>query len=464
MASGAHASFRRPIITARRSPRLLLGVLVSGLLASGAIAAVSATSAQAATAGTVDTTFGTNGSVTTDVTSVLGPFVSFGGATALPGGDIVVADALGLVRLLPTGKPDASFGAAGFASAPGSTDNLIGTTGELALQPDGKIVWAGSAAVTVEGSQSTVWEVARFNANGTLDASFGTGGVVTTELFAPASINDEEIPTAIVVQPDGKIVVGGVTSQALSNRGAALLHGNAVVRYNPNGTLDTSFGAGGKVLTGNFGPGATVVSGNVTFTPGELGLDSAGDIFIAPGSAQRPGVFDGLTTFAQAEAELSPSGSPDASVTAAPITAASNPALLASGQFEQAANVSDVSRRDQDLVVSRFNPGATLASASGPLDFPGDFPVGTLPGGQTLVVGGPAVSSGAGPQLLAVNAGGTVDTAFGNAGVATSTLPAGESVLAPVAVLQAGGKILVVSNTTNSFQQDSQLTVTRFNG
>ena len=342
MASGAHASFHRPIITARRSPRLLLGVLVSGLLASGAIAAVSATSAQAATAGTVDTTFGTNGSVTTDVTSVLGPFVSFGGATALPSGDIVVADALGLVRLLPTGKPDASFGAAGFASAPGSTDNLIGTTGELALQPDGKIVWAGSAAVTVEGSQSTVWEVARFNASGTLDASFGTGGVVTTELFAPASINDEEIPTAIVVQPDGKIVVGGVTSQALSNRGAALLHGNAVVRYNPNGTLDTSFGAGGKVLTGNFGPGATVVSGNVTFTPGELGLDSAGDVFIAPGSAHRPGVFDGLTTFSQAEAELSPSGSPDASVTAAPITAASNPALLASGQFEQAANVSDV--------------------------------------------------------------------------------------------------------------------------
>jgi uncharacterized delta-60 repeat protein len=461
MASGAHASFRRPIITARRSPRLLLGVLVSGLLASGAIAAVSPTSAQAATAGTVDTAFGTNGSVTTDVTSTLGPFVNFGGAVTLSNGDIVVADALGLLRLLPTGKLDTSFGVGGFASAPGSTDILDGTTGALALQPNGQIVWAGSSIVTFEGSQSTIWEVARFNANGTLDTTFGTGGVVNTELFTATGVNDEEYPTGILVQPNGKIVVGGIASQDLDNRGSKLMGGGAVLRYNANGTLDTSFGTGGKVLAGNFGAGATTLS--VDLTPGELGLDSAGDIFVAPGSVDRPGVFDGLTAFGPTEDELSPSGQLDTSVTAATITAASNPALLSSGQWEQTTNVA-LSKRVEDLDVSLFNPGATTATTSTLVAFPGDFPVGTLPGGQTLVVGGPTVASGGGPSLLALNANGTADTAFGNDGVATSTLPSSETILSSVAVLQTGGNILVLTNTTNDFQNDSQLTVTEFNG
>ena len=232
-----------------------------------------------------------------------------------------------------------------------------------------------------------------------------------------------------------------------------------MVRYNPNGTLDTGFGTGGKVLTGTFGPGVPVVSSGLAFGYGELGLDAVGDIFVVPGSTVT------VTLFFGTEAEVSPSGRLDASAAPVPITASSGPALLGNGKFEQANAFGD-GKHDPDLKVNLFNAGGSLASASAPLDFAG-IPAGALPGGQTLIAGGPSgnvVTPGLGPELLALNADGTVDAAFGSNGVASSPLPANEAVIAPIATLpEAGGKILVVSETTNSINTDLQISLTRFN-
>jgi uncharacterized delta-60 repeat protein len=73
--------------------------------------------------------------------------------------------------------------------------------------------------------------------NGTLDATFGAGGRVTTD-FA----GDDDQAFAVVLQPDGKIVAAGV---AKTSRSADF----ALARYNANGTLDTTFGTGGRVTT-----------------------------------------------------------------------------------------------------------------------------------------------------------------------------------------------------------------------
>ncbi|HEX5880137.1 MAG TPA: delta-60 repeat domain-containing protein, partial [Actinomycetota bacterium] len=96
----------------------------------------------------------------------------------------------------------------------------------LAVQADGKLVAAG-VAPTATGSD---FALARYNPNGTLDASFGAGGTVTTDLIGGAN--------ALVVQADGKLVAAGVAGQDFG-----------LARYNPNGTLDASFGAGGTVTT-----------------------------------------------------------------------------------------------------------------------------------------------------------------------------------------------------------------------
>src|SRR4030095_13605403 len=73
--------------------------------------------------------------------------------------------------------------------------------------------------------------------SGTLDTTFGTNGTVTTDFGAPAGL------ASVAVQPDGKIVAAGTVSSPVS------LTDFALSRYNTDGTLDASFGAGGKVTT-----------------------------------------------------------------------------------------------------------------------------------------------------------------------------------------------------------------------
>src|SRR3989441_110338 len=129
------------------------------------------------------------------------------------------------------GDPDPSFGTGGQVTTPivSSDDGACA----LVLQPDGKLVAAGYTS----GANGTAFALVRYNANGSLDSSFGTGGKVTTPI---GSIDDE--PFALVLQPDGKLVAAGYT-----DNGSTIAF--ALVRYNANGSLDSSFGTGGKVTT-----------------------------------------------------------------------------------------------------------------------------------------------------------------------------------------------------------------------
>ena len=209
--------------------------------------------------------------------------------------------------------------AAAFAST-GFNDLGLGPSG-VAIQPDGKIVWVGNTTAQVTGGTVTDFAAARFNQDGPLDSGFGRGGQVTTEFFAPPMAGAQELADAVLVQPDGKILIGGSATQGqikFAPKQPALL------RLNANGTPDTAFGTGGRTLSA--GPG------NIT----ALGLDAAGDIFTLP-------------TYA----EFSPSGQADASVTPTAITASSHggaAAFLPSGQFA-VATAFNVARHDVDVQV-----------------------------------------------------------------------------------------------------------------
>ena len=192
--------------------------------------------------GTLDLTFGSGGKVTTDFSSE----VSQARAVAIQeDSKIVVAgrnrltslasdDDFALARYNTDGTLDSTFGLAGKVT----TDfaNAADVANGIAIQADGKIIAAGGSLDTQSNAH---FALARYNTDGTLDRHFGSGGKVTTDFSG-----NFDVANAIAIQPDGKIVAAGVSTPSSSNNSDF-----ALSRYNENGTLDTSFGSGGKVTT-----------------------------------------------------------------------------------------------------------------------------------------------------------------------------------------------------------------------
>jgi len=134
------------------------------------------------------------------------------------------------------GEMDTSFGAGGIARV-GITDADDGPSRcRPVLQPDQKILICGTRLEN--GMSGSDFYVARFNSDGTLDASFGTGGIVTVDFDGGAGGDHAE---GIALQSDGRIVVAGTT------HGAALQSDDfAVARLDADGALDGTFASGGK--------------------------------------------------------------------------------------------------------------------------------------------------------------------------------------------------------------------------
>ncbi len=153
------------------------------------------------------------------------------GALILGGrSNVLGTSSFALARLITDGNLDTNFGTGG------RTTHTMGLGSAeihaLAAAPGGKIIAAGQALVA---SGNSDFALARYLANGVLDATFGTGGIVITP-FGP----EPDIAQAVAVQLDGKIVVAGYTR-------SSGVFDFAVARYDASGTLDSTFGADGKV-------------------------------------------------------------------------------------------------------------------------------------------------------------------------------------------------------------------------
>jgi uncharacterized delta-60 repeat protein len=186
-------------------------------------------------AGGLDPGFAGDGSATLDSDGY-----AHANALALqPDGKIVVAALTGaaghgtVYRLNPDGSPDASFSGDGKTTIGG-----LGSASAVALQPDGKIVVAGSTVFSGYGSTDAV--VCRLNPDGSLDTSFDTDGQATIDS------GGDEYANALALRADGKIVIAGFTSVG---------YDTTVYRLKPdggtgavNGALDTSFDTDGEAL------------------------------------------------------------------------------------------------------------------------------------------------------------------------------------------------------------------------
>jgi uncharacterized delta-60 repeat protein len=182
----------------------------------------------------IDPAFGTDGRVLTDFASTDDTAV---GVAVQSDNKIIVAgtvsDASGLdfalARYNPDGTLDPSFGSGGLVRIDLGAAEFASS---VALQQDGKIVVAGQQEpVDLDASN---FLIARYLSNGTLDAGFGDAGKVVTDFGA------WDIAWAVAIQQDGKIVAVGSSWDAAD----FLPSYGALARYNANGTLDTSFNRG----------------------------------------------------------------------------------------------------------------------------------------------------------------------------------------------------------------------------
>ncbi len=145
---------------------------------------------------------------------------------------LILTFSLSLIAQAAPGDLDTSFGTSGkvFSELPS------GAVYTIAIQPDGRIIAAGDT----NQPNGIGFILIRYNPNGTFDTTFGTNGKVTTLFGVNVDVN------AIVLQTDGKILVAGYGAIAF---GPGANHDFLVARFLPDGTLDTSFGDGGKVFT-----------------------------------------------------------------------------------------------------------------------------------------------------------------------------------------------------------------------
>lgn len=192
--------------------------------------------------GQLDTLFGSGGILDINASATSNGNSHANALLVQPDGKLLVAGYAGgtgntdmlVMRLNTDGSPDATFGSGGI------TRTAVGTGEDIAnamvLQPDGRIVIAGSS-VASDGRRD--FALARYMSNGTLDPSFGNGGLVTT----PVGPGDD-IAYALTLMPWGRLIAAGSARISTSASGTDL----ALVSYNADGGIDLYFGNAGKVM------------------------------------------------------------------------------------------------------------------------------------------------------------------------------------------------------------------------
>lgn len=409
---------------------------VAALLTAMFFSSIPASRVEAA-AGDLDLTFGNSGKVTTDF------FANFDSANAVavqPDGKIVaggVAEVpggnadFGLARYNSNGVLDPAFGSGGKVNT--DFTGFSDAVRSVVIQPDGKIVAGG---ITTGGDGHSDFALARYNSNGSVDLSFGSGGRVTTDFLATDTVN------AIALQPDGKIVAVG---EARDERDQSDF---GIVRYNGDGSLDTTFDSDGKLITNfsGFFDRAT-----------DLVINPDGKIVVAGDAAINGGPFD------FAVARYNPNGSLD-------VTFGSGGKVSTNffGGFDGQPSINR--QPDGKLVVVGFALSSISGTAIGIARYNSDgspdstFGVGgklpqfvdvspsgsdILPDGKIVVGGTAADLIGTDFAVVRFNNDGSLDTTFGSGGKTVTDFSFGFADQVNAIALQPDGKIILAGNSTS---------------
>ena len=147
-----------------------------------------------------------------------------------------------LIRYNPNGSVDTSFGADGIVI--GRIEEWGNESNDLTIQPDGKLLLL---AYRSSGQPALV----RFQPDGNLDSTFGSGGIVVVDVGLPIAPFTAHIPQGLLLDGSGRMVVLIRALEESTSRRLIVL-----ARFKPDGGLDPSFGTAGRVVVGSLGTGS----------------------------------------------------------------------------------------------------------------------------------------------------------------------------------------------------------------
>ncbi len=393
--------------------------------------------------GDLDPTFSGDGKVTTDF---FGHADQANAVAIQSNGKIVAAgystdsggnNDFSLSRYNSDGTLDLSFDADGKV-----TTDILGNDDEartVAIQSDGKIVVAGTAYNSTNTSND--FALARYNPNGSIDTTFSGNGKVVTDF-----LGGSDQVTAVAIQSDGKIVAAGYT--------AGTSRGNfALARYNPNGSLDTTFSSDGKVITdfgvSALGYGVAIQSDGKIVVVGSV---ETGNEDFALARYNPNGSLD--TTFSgDGEVTTDFFGSYDEAYS---VAIQSDGKIVAAGYAYHGATTSD------DFALARYLSDGSLDttfSGNGKVftdfgSFDEAYGVAIQSNGKIVVVGVTGTST-YDFALARFTPNGSLDLTFGSGGKVTTDFFVNDDIARGVAI-QSDGKIVaagdsVISGTNHDF-------------
>jgi len=329
----------------------------------------------------------------------------------------------------------------------------------VAIQADGKLIVVGQTYKNNDYSNED-FVVTRYNTDGTLDNTFGSGGRVRTDFPGLAAV-----PSSVIIQPDGKIVVAGGAFPTFTFRGNF-----EVVRYNPNGSLDRSFGNGGIVTT-------TFPQGSYAF---DVALQSDGKI-IAAGTVFVDFIPGEPSNTDFALARYNPDGTPDATFgsggqvstdfvgmedDAFSVLIQPDGKIVAVGSANDPAtyyNFAAVRYLSNGVVDTTFGVAGKVTTDFGVGGFDRAQSAALQPDGR-IVAAGFAISQNGGVQNFAVaryTSSGVLDTTFSRDGI--TQIDFGSCCQSAYEVLlQSDGKIITVGYA-NTESSDSDFLLARLN-
>ncbi|MDQ3712260.1 MAG: FG-GAP-like repeat-containing protein [Acidobacteriota bacterium] len=366
------------------------------------------------------------------------------GASSQANATVIQPDGKIIVAGTSFGNPDSGFALARY-NTDGTLDNTFGTGGKVftfvgskgqsyavALQSDGKIVAAGFA----DNGANNDFAVARYNTDGTLDPAFDIDGIVIVPIGAGS-----DQAYAVAVQTDGRIVVAGQSNNGTNDQ-------IALVRLNANGSLDNSFDGDGKVTApvtsgSEYAFAMRIQSDGKIVTAGYSGSPNI-DFLIARfntnGSLDTAFGTNGkvFTNFGGNDYSTALALTPDDKIVAAGFTNAN------------ATN---------DFTVARYNTNGSLDTS-----FDGDgkattidvnsrdeaFAVAVQPNGRILVGGTSTVNENQDFSLIRYNFDGSLDTTFGTNGKVTTSLGNMEDVIRALAIQPDGYAVAAGYKQINS--------------
>jgi uncharacterized delta-60 repeat protein len=330
------------------------------------------------------------------------------------------------------GDLDTSFDGDGIVTT--NIGSVSDTAESIALQSDGKIVAAGYFYTEATNYDFTV---VRYNTDGSLDTSFSGDGIVTTDITGSF-----DFASSIAIQSDGKIVVAGYAFKFG-------FYDFAVVRYNTDGSLDTSFSGDGIVTTA-IGDVDDLVTSVLLQSDGKIvaagytydgaTIDFAVVRYNTDGSLDttfNAGVIDGIVT----------TGIGASQAVAESIALQSDGKIVAAG-YAGASGVNDfaVVRYNTDgSLDTSFSGDGIVTTAIGAFD-DRSYSIALQSDGKIITAGSSSLSSYYNFALVRYNADGTLDTSFNGDGIVTTDLGDFDDIVTSV-VLQSDGMIVAAGHT-----------------